>query len=183
MCILLVKFATISDNILQERHSEGVILVILHTHTQMNFHIGAGAYAWMILPHDIDINAESLSLTECLAALYVQGAEAELCFLESDTHTYQLIILRERIAESNFTSSFPVLIKYLNTISYGFLDGRKNIDFDDFIASIIQSNMDIKKTKLILREAKLHEKIASPQSNNARYLRDQMGKQVLARLL
>lgn len=154
----------------------------LHTKNHINFDLPSGVYAWMILCDEVDSDIVTLTLIECLAALYVKGAQADLYFLENDTQQYQLLILRHPIVESKFISVFLSLVKHLNTISYGSMVVHENLNFNDFIRLCLYNKLNVQTNQFYCRQAEGHEKLAYPQSNYARYLRDQMGKKVLARL-
>lgn len=146
-----------------------------------DFEMALGAYAWMILPDGIEANTEHLNLVECLAALHVQGAHAQGYVLERGIQHYRLIILSDRVVDAPFRSVFARLVKHLNTIAYGFIELREQVDFQDFISSLIGGNLHADRAKFSIRQAEEYEQLAVGHTNYARYLRDQMGKQVLAR--
>lgn len=147
-----------------------------------DFEMALGAYAWMILPDGIEANTEQLNLVECLAALHVQGAHAQGYVLERGIQHYRLIILSERYQESDFISVFAKLVKYLNTVAYGFVEVREKFIFDDFVRSLIRYESHAEQAYFRFRQANVDEPLSVPQNNHARYLRAQMGKQVLTRL-
>ena len=146
---------------------------------KLNQDISLGAYAWIILSEQQQASAQHLTLTQCMAALYMSGAQIEAYVLTDDFTSYHVIILRDRIPEANFMSVFVSLVKHLNTISYGFIDVRKTMKLHDFIGSLIEDQQVQYLSNSALQFSQIHEKICTPQTNHARYLRDQMGKRVL----
>lgn len=114
-----------------------------------------------------------------MAALYIRGAQIEAYVLTDDFASYHVIILRDRTSEANFMSVFVSLVKHLNSISYGFIDIRKPMKLNDFIDSLIEDQQVQYLFNGTLKFSQIHEKICTPQTNHARYLRDQMGKRVL----